>query len=1779
MTAMAATTHFSEIRVFISSTFSDMDQERNYLIKKIFPDIQRECRRRNIVFTPLDLRWGITEEESKSGRVVEICMEEIERTKPFFIGLIGGRYGWVPQRGESGIDIDALVRRFPWIEPYIDSHMSITEMEMQFGVLANPDPVHAHFFIRKDRIIPKKFRETDPDKEHRRRELKKSIYSAAHDGRCMVSDYTDMKSLGRVVHEQLMAMIEEIAPPVTSGSVYELYYIEQQRKLSELRSFYVAGKNGDPVWNLKDVRAIVYHGAPGCGLSAYLANEVPEEVYIGVHSGDDKPALVIHTIVDENVSTLERVKRMFIISLMHRFPDIEVPEINMPEDDAVNFEDIVRRFPETPLLWIIDGVEKLPEEEQSLAPLLRESVPVDYLLINVAGEKLVESIKRASEIKIMDSEFAPLSPLMIRDITDGYLARYGKRLVERQVTYITGSRIFSSVKMLRNFLDVVIQFGDYSMLDRFIGQFTTLTDRSSFYDLIIARIEEDFTAETIRRLLGRLMFSFYGIEEGRLMQGVVSNPVERAALFAAIMPYCSNTQGLIRLNDPEFRHAAKCRMAYSEAEIREFRRYIVAEANLRMRELKRGRPFDVMRLFSVISRGMCFFNGMAEGYLASMTHLERLCQYMELDNPRRVSGLLSHMGYYMGSNVDMTITLRALQWLYSKGRNVLKLFDSLDLWIEEWLMDGFHIWPMLSWGVLADDPDRSEKVTKRFNRLWITTAMRERILKGIGAVKVDLPIDELWDENDLSSLESYEVNIIINDGIMTVLMYDSRQKAEAIYDKAAKTIDRLEQDEEELSGSIRYIAMLRMMGAAALRMHDNDKLQHVIKRMHTLENGYAFANDIRNFELLGALLFNGDIKKRSEDYMAAMRNYSMEVITNPFMLFARIFVDPTSESISDIACECIAAGAKSAAFNTLVNCAKILYCLEEYKYAAILYRVISEANIPCADKGYHAWSAASSYESTGNYEEGLVVIDKLEKELNGLSQLPNYRSLLSMRSSLLSDVGRYDEAIAAADMIISTSDVEDKSWLETGYNRKSVALGRKSDTCDRDSEEYRDTAREGMEFCRLAYELNPSSCALWGNYVNAVLRTHEFDTSLNPFLESLLDDGKRLLESLPQISEYLVMMLLRLCDRLDDYTTYAAVRHKYPSLNLSIEPMREIEMLYLGAQDDSGRSVAIKWLSMVILPIISDIRIRFKDFTSEGAERGSMINKLDIREKLRDMFGFAESLGDDAVKLLSEGLRRGVTLCSSRTGGDSDQVVDSESSFNNCLMLWAITMMQKKAGESLPTWAIFLNRDVFIGKNWNSWQNYSLMRFLAVETALAGTELTYEYILERGNAYMDYLAVDDDAPDISADEYMESLKRRLPEEFEEVVPELIRYAFEKEGAESDTIRWLLDRLSSYDTDFIDNYPAIFHTLCSCLVDLPEEYDPIFVSFAHNIREMLDFFGWDVINSQGESPEFSFEAIYGEVSTERWDCYERLVVRAAIDMPKGMLVYAITFASHDFCKELIDRYNVGDDAFDLIQRFVRRLIDEECYEDALLISDTPVANQDGAGEFVDDRNLLRAQAYRGLHDYRSSWECRKASQFPTDKDESDYGSDDIPPGYDAVAAILACDYANVEKILDELSWPEFLAVALRCIYMLRVDNAVSEQPIFDTLLEFYNDLLSAYDGYFYHDDEESRYENKTFPLDDDRSITVPVPSRPCSATDDPDDNGSEDMPGDLVECLIVVAWRMLELARYRARHSLPWQDVFSRGRALYDIALGSGCFPVDYQFLDYEFSLPVDQKPV
>ena len=219
-----------EIRVFLSSTFRDMDAERTHLIKQVFPKVRAACMARQVGFTEIDLRWGVTEEEAKNGATVEICLREIDRCRdfpPFFIGFLGERYGWIPQHDDLVAywdkHVDTHYERT--IRHAVERNISVTELEMELAVLARgaADKLRgqALFLLRDPKLTDTLYREDTGDAPNR----SDPRYYDAGDGKLAalkeqiratpflgIDGYTSVKEFGQAIEDYLLAQLDCLFP-------------------------------------------------------------------------------------------------------------------------------------------------------------------------------------------------------------------------------------------------------------------------------------------------------------------------------------------------------------------------------------------------------------------------------------------------------------------------------------------------------------------------------------------------------------------------------------------------------------------------------------------------------------------------------------------------------------------------------------------------------------------------------------------------------------------------------------------------------------------------------------------------------------------------------------------------------------------------------------------------------------------------------------------------------------------------------------------------------------------------------------------------------------------------------------------------------------------------------------------------------------------------------------------------------------------------------------------------------------------------------------------------------------------------------------------------------------------------------------------------------------------------------------------------------------------------------------------------------------------------------
>ncbi|KAG5501867.1 hypothetical protein JKF63_04137 [Porcisia hertigi] len=124
-------------RFFISSTFLDMNNERNAVTLDVFPRLRRWAAEAGLKVTLLevDLRWGIPALATRRNLSTSVCLNEVSRCSPFFIGMLGARYGSCPPTPlQLVVDEDVDAEDYAWMQELANPHVSVTELEMRHAM-------------------------------------------------------------------------------------------------------------------------------------------------------------------------------------------------------------------------------------------------------------------------------------------------------------------------------------------------------------------------------------------------------------------------------------------------------------------------------------------------------------------------------------------------------------------------------------------------------------------------------------------------------------------------------------------------------------------------------------------------------------------------------------------------------------------------------------------------------------------------------------------------------------------------------------------------------------------------------------------------------------------------------------------------------------------------------------------------------------------------------------------------------------------------------------------------------------------------------------------------------------------------------------------------------------------------------------------------------------------------------------------------------------------------------------------------------------------------------------------------------------------------------------------------------------------------------------------------------------------------------------------------------------------------------------------------------------
>ena len=124
--------------------------------KSCFRDCTKNAGTCVSISSTSNLRWGITQQVAEQGLALEECLRQIDNARPFFVCLLGERYGWIP--APLPPDRDYFVSAATEV-----NQRSITHLEIEHAVFApirkkNGEPLprsrSALFYFRKRSSIP-----------------------------------------------------------------------------------------------------------------------------------------------------------------------------------------------------------------------------------------------------------------------------------------------------------------------------------------------------------------------------------------------------------------------------------------------------------------------------------------------------------------------------------------------------------------------------------------------------------------------------------------------------------------------------------------------------------------------------------------------------------------------------------------------------------------------------------------------------------------------------------------------------------------------------------------------------------------------------------------------------------------------------------------------------------------------------------------------------------------------------------------------------------------------------------------------------------------------------------------------------------------------------------------------------------------------------------------------------------------------------------------------------------------------------------------------------------------------------------------------------------------------------------------------------------------------------------------------------------------------------------------------------------------------------------------
>ena len=504
------------VRVFISSTFRDFDEERDLLAQRVFPSLQARLKDRFVEIVGVDFRWGITAEKAERGEVLPIVLAEIARAKSYFIGLLGERYGAVPKADAYTAD---LLEQQPWLEEHRGGR-SLTELEILHGVLNNSTRMagRACFYFRSAEYARKKGRDylpPTPENAEKQADLKSRIRRSGFP----IVDYPTPEAVAERIEADLWKILDAAYPADEVPDEFERESLRHEAYALPRLRFYFGGERyikalGDA--RSKGVQRVLIEGAAGGGKSALIANWLegyckahPKDLvhahYLGASADAADPVALVHRLI-------EAIKR--ITGSGEEIPG-EPDKILESLPTWLAHASAYAEKEDTRWIIVIDALNALLDlrDLRWLPSFLPEHL---HLMVSCLPGDVHDALLTKGDWERIVVE--PLREPERRDLFVTYLAHYSKHLPPHLLERALSHPLASNPLFLKTLAEEMRLFGVHEKLKEQLDYYLESKTVDDLFERLLGRVERDCGVAAVRAAMEGIWASRSGLTEGEILQ-------------------------------------------------------------------------------------------------------------------------------------------------------------------------------------------------------------------------------------------------------------------------------------------------------------------------------------------------------------------------------------------------------------------------------------------------------------------------------------------------------------------------------------------------------------------------------------------------------------------------------------------------------------------------------------------------------------------------------------------------------------------------------------------------------------------------------------------------------------------------------------------------------------------------------------------------------------------------------------------------------------------------------------------------------------------------------------------------------------------------------------------------------------------------------------------------------------------------------------------------------------------------------------------------------------